>query len=139
MPRSCLALAAALCVMPGCAAPAPGRRAAAPEAVLVLSSSLAGAALDLTLVEGVLRHLGKDYLVEVRGAPPDSATTGRVLGLVRARDIEGSFESAGGVLCNERGVRIVFDPPLDLPGGRLEVGLLTRVQPKATSGDGGGE
>jgi hypothetical protein len=108
-----------------------------PDATVVVSSGSAASALGLTLVEGTLRHRGKVYLLTLRGAQPLTASTGKVYGLGQPRDIEGSYKLADGGLRNDRGVTIVFDPPLDLPGGHLEVDLSSRVYPKASTGQRG--
>ncbi len=108
-----------------------------PDATITVSSSTMGSTLGLTLVEGVMRYRGKVYLLALRGAQPSVDTTGKVYGLGQARDIEGSYKSADGGLRSQRGVRIVFDPPLDVPGGQLEIDLSSRVYPKASTGQRG--
>lgn len=108
-----------------------------PDAMINVSSSTAGSALGLTLVEGVLRHRGKVYLLTLRGAQPTGDSTGKVYGLGQARDIEGSYKPAEGGLRNERGVTIVFDPPLELSSGQLQVDISSRVYPKASTGQRG--
>ena len=108
-----------------------------PDATITVSSSTAASALGLTLVEGVLRHRDKVYLLTMRGVQPAGNSTGKVYGLGQARDIEGSYKPAEGGLRNERGVTIVFDPPLDLSGGKLQVDLNSRVYPKASTGQRG--
>lgn len=108
-----------------------------PDATIAVSSSRAASALGFTLVEGVLRHRDKVYRLTLRGAQPTADSTGKVYGLGQARDIEGSYKLANGGLSNERGVTIVFDPPLDLPGGQLQVDLSSRVYPKASTGQRG--
>jgi hypothetical protein len=84
-----------------------------------------------------MRHRGKVFLLTLRGVQPAGASTGKVYNLGQARNIEGSYRPAGGELRNDRGVAIVFDPPLDLPGGRLLIELNTRVHPKASTGQRG--
>ncbi len=108
-----------------------------PDATISVSSSAATSALGLALVEGVLRHRDKVYLLTLRGAQPSIGSTGKVYGLGQPRDIEGSYKPADGGLRNDRGVTIVFDPPLDLPGGQLQVDLSSRVYPKASTGQRG--
>lgn len=108
-----------------------------PDATIAVSSSTAGSALGFTLVEGVLRHRDKVYRLALRGAQPTADSTGKVYGLGQARDIEGAYKPAEGGLRNARGVTIVFDPPLDLPGGQLQVDLSSRVYPKASTGQRG--
>jgi len=108
-----------------------------PDATIAVSSSTAGSALGLTLVEGVLRQRDKVYRLTLRGAQPTADSTGKVYGLGQARDIEGEYKPAEAGLRNARGVTIVFDPPLDLPGGRLQVDLSSRVYPKASTGQRG--
>ena len=108
-----------------------------PDAMITVSSSTAGSALGFTLIEGVLRHRDKVYRLTLRGAQPTAGSTGKVYGLGQARDLEGSYRPADGGLRNDRGVTIVFDPPLDLSGGPLQVDLSSRVYPKASTGQRG--
>jgi hypothetical protein len=108
-----------------------------PDATLVVSSGSTASALGLTLVEGTLRHRGKVYLVTLRGAEPSAASTGKVYGLAQPRDIAGAYRPADGGLRNDRGVTIVFEPPLDLPGGQLQIDIASRVYPKASTGQRG--
>jgi len=84
-----------------------------------------------------LRHRAKLYLLTLRGAEPTAGSTGKVYGLRQARDIEGSYKPTDGGLRNDRGVTIVFEPPLDLPGEQLQVDLSSRVYPKASTGQRG--
>ena len=109
----------------------------APDATIVVSSGSVASVLGLTLIEGNLRHRDKAYRVTLRGAGPSTASTGKVYGLGQPRDIEGSYEPADGGLRNDRGVSIVFDPPLDLPGGQLQLDLSGRLYPKASTGQRG--
>lgn len=107
------------------------------DATITVSSSAAASALGLTLVEGVLRQRDKVYLLTLRGVQPTAGSTGKVYGLVQPRDIAGSYRPADGELRNDRGVRIVFEPPLDLQGGQLQIDLNSRVYPKASTGQRG--
>jgi len=109
----------------------------AADATIAVSSSTAASALGFTLVEGVLRHRDKVYRLTLRGAQPTAGSTGKVYGLVQTRDVEGSYTLANGRLSNDRGVSIVFDPPLDLSGGQLQVDISSRVYPKASAGQRG--
>jgi len=126
-------LVAALLVLPASHA----AESRTPDATIKVSSSTMGSTLGLTLVEGVMRYRGKVYLLTLRGAQPSIGSTGKVYGLGQPRDIEGAYEPADGGLRSQRGVRIVFDPPLDLPGGQLQVDLSSRVYPKASTGQRG--
>jgi hypothetical protein len=108
-----------------------------PDATIRVSSSTAASALGFTLVEGVLRHRDKAYLLTLRGAQPTAGSTGKVYGLAQARNIEGVYKPTSGGLRNERGVTITFDPPLDLPSGQLQVDISSRVYPKASTGQRG--
>jgi hypothetical protein len=108
-----------------------------PDATINVSSSTAASALGFTLVEGVLRHRDKIYRLTLRGAQPTAGSTGKVYGLGQARDIEGSYKPDNGGLRNDRGVTIGFDPPLELPGGQLQVEISSRVYPKASAGQRG--
>ncbi len=109
----------------------------APDATILVSSSAASSALGLTLVEATLRYRDKVYLLTLRGAHPAGDTTGKVYGLGQPRNIEGVYTAADGGVRNERGVTIVFVPPLDLSGGRLQIDLSSRVYPKASTGQRG--
>ncbi len=110
---------------------------AAPDATILVSSSTASSVLGLALVEGTLRYRDKVYLLTLRGAQPAGGTTGKVYGLRQPRDIEGAYTAADGGLRNERGVSIVFVPPLDVSSGRLQIDLSSRVYPKASTGQRG--
>ena len=114
-----------------------GEEARTPDATIVVSTSPAASVLGLTLVEGTLRLRGKVYLVTLRGVQPSIGSTAKVYGLGQPRDIEGSYTPSAGGLRNDRGVTIVFDPPLDLPGGHLQIDLSSRVYPKASTGQRG--
>jgi hypothetical protein len=114
-----------------------GEVARKPDATLTVSASTATSGLGLTLVEGVLRHRDKVYLLTLRGAPPAARLTGQVYGLRQPRDIEGDYTRGPEGLRNERGVTLVFDPPLALQGGRLQVDLSARIYPKASTGQRG--
>ncbi len=107
-----------------------------PDASIVVSSPVASA-LGVTAVNGTLHSRNRVYLLTLRGARPAGAATGKVYNLGPERNIEGSYKPSGGELRNDRGVAIVFDPPLDLPGGRLLIELNTRVHPKASTGQRG--
>jgi hypothetical protein len=113
------------------------KEARTPDATIVVSSSEAASALGLTLVEGVLRHRDKVYRLTLRGAQSTAGSTGKVYGLVQARDIEGAYKSVEDGLRNDRGVTIVFDPPLPLSGEQLQVDISSRVHPKASTGQRG--
>ena len=108
-----------------------------PDATIVVSSSPAASVLGLTLVEGTLRRRDKVYLLTLRGTQPSTGSTGKVYGLGQPRDIEGAYKPADGGLRNDRGVTIVFDPPLDLSNGQLRIDLSSRVYPKASTGQRG--
>ena len=107
-----------------------------PDASIVVSST-AASALGTTLVQATLHHRNESYLLTLRGVRPGGASTGKVYNLGQARNIEGSYRPAGGELRNDRGVAIVFDPPLDLSGERLQIDLNSRVHPKASTGQRG--
>jgi hypothetical protein len=108
-----------------------------PDATIAVSRSTAGAALGLSLVEGVLRHRDKAYRLTLRGAQSTAGSTGKVYGLVEARDIEGLYKPVKDGLRSDRGVTIVFDPPLDLLSEQLQVDINSRVHPKASTGQRG--
>ena len=113
------------------------QEARTPAASIVVSSSTAASALGTTLVQGTLHHRNESYLLTLRGVRPGGASTGKVYNLGQAHNIEGSYRPAGGELRNDRGVAIVFDPPLDLSGERLQIDLNSRVHPKASTGQRG--
>jgi len=108
-----------------------------PAATIVVSSSTAASAIGLTLVEGVLHYRDKVYQVTLRGAQPTAGSTGKVYDLVQARNIEGSYKPVAGGLRNDRGVTIIFEPPIDLSGGQLQIDLSGRRYPKASTGQRG--
>ena len=108
-----------------------------PDATISVSSSTAASALGLTLLEGVLRHRDKAYRLTLHGALPTAGSTGKVYGLVQARDVEGSYKLDNGRLSNDRGVTVVFDPPLDLSSGQLQIDISSRVSPKGSAGQRG--
>lgn len=113
------------------------QEARAPDATIVVSSSTAASAFGLTLVEGTMRHRGKVFLLTLRGVQPAGASTGKVYNLGQARNVEGFYKSTAGGLRNDRGVTIIFDPPLALEGGQLQIDLSSRVRPKASTGQRG--
>ena len=81
-------LITALLIRPQVGATAEART---PDATITVSSTAAASALGFTLVEGVLRHRDKVYLLTLRGAQPTAASTGKVYGLGQTRDIEGRY------------------------------------------------
>jgi hypothetical protein len=132
-----LALAGLVAVLALVAPVSWGEEVRRPDATLTVSASTATSALGFTMVEGVLRYRDKVYLLTLRGAQPSASSTAKVYGLGQPRDIEGDYKPAPGGVRNERGVTLVFDPPLDLEGGRLQVDLSSRVYPKASTGQRG--
>ena len=80
---------------------------------------------------------GHDYLLTLRGVEESARTVGSVRGLLRPRDIEGTFEPSDEGLRNASGVTIRFDPPLVLRAGGLEIELSSRRNPKPSSGQPG--
>jgi hypothetical protein len=108
-----------------------------PDATIVVSSSEVASALGFTPVEGMLHHRDKVYRLTLRGAQSTAGSTGKVYGLVQARDIEGSYKTVEDGLRSDRGVTIVFDPPLALLGEQLQVDISSRVHPKASTGQRG--
>ncbi len=108
-----------------------------PDATIVVSTSPAASGLGFTLVEGILRVRDKVYLLTLRGVQPSIGSTAKVYGLGQPRDIEGTYTPAAGGLHNDRGVSIVFEPPLDLLHGNLRIEISSRVYPKASTGQRG--
>jgi hypothetical protein len=108
-----------------------------PDATIVVSMSTAASALGMTLVEGTLRHRHEVYRLTLRGIQFTAGSKGNVYNLGPVRNIEGSYKPTDGGLRNDRGVTIVFDPPLDLSGGQLQIDLSSRVHPKASTGQRG--
>ncbi len=132
---ACVALAATATFI----APPPdaAQEARTPDASIVVSSSGTESVLGSTPVQGTLHHRDKVYLLTLRGAQPAGASNAKVYNLREARNIGGAYRPIGGELRNDRGVAIVFDPPLSLPGGRLQIELNSRVHPKASTGQRG--
>ncbi len=108
-----------------------------PDATIVVSRSTGASALGATLVEGRLHYRDKVYLLTLRGVQATAGSMGKVYNLGQARDIEGFYKPADRGLRNDRDVTISFDPPLDLPGGQLQIDISTRVRPKASTGQRG--
>jgi len=107
----------------------------APVASITVTSATAGSSLGGQLVEGVMRFRDRDYLLTLHGVARSVTTRGSVVGLKRARDIEGVFHPVGEGLANKSGVTVRFDPPLSLEGDRLEIELLGGMQPKVSRGN----
>lgn len=106
-------------------------------ATIKISSAPSGGSLSGQLVQGVMSWRGHDYLLKLRGVAGPATTVGSVRGLVRPRDIEGVFEPSDGGLRNSSGVTVVFDPPLSLEAGRLNIDVLSAMQPKVSRGQPG--
>lgn len=85
----------------------------------------------------MLRYRDKVYQLTLRGAQPTAGSTGNVYDLGQVRNIEGIYRPTDRGLRNDRGVTIVFAPPLDLSGGQLQVDLSGRRYPKASTGQRG--
>ena len=81
---------------------------------------------------------GQKYLLTLHGISGSAASVGLVFGLRRARDIVGPYTPTTDGLRNLSGVTIRFDPPLEIPGGTLQIELVSRIYPKASTGQGGG-
>jgi len=88
-----------------------------------------------TEVRPALLETDRDYLLTLHGVARSVTTRGSVVGLKRARDIEGVFHPVGEGLANKSGVTVRFDPPLSLEAGRLEIELLGGMQPKVSRGN----
>jgi hypothetical protein len=112
----------------------PGRAEEDVVATIEVSSATAGSSLSGRLVQGRMRFRDADYLLTLRGLAQSASSTGRVWGLVRARDIEGHFQPSDRGLRNSAGVTIRFDPPLALEKDRLEIELSNRRTPKISGG-----
>jgi hypothetical protein len=117
--------------------PAGARSEDAPAATITVTSATAGSSLEGHLVEGVMRFHDREILLTLHGVATSVSTRGSVTGLLRARDIEGVFRPAGGVLKNASGVTIRFDPPLSLEANRLEIEISGGMQPKVSRGEPG--
>ena len=113
---------------------APARAEEAVVATIKVSSATAGSSLSGRLVEGRMHFRDADYLLALRGLAQSANSTGTVLGLVRARDIEGHYQASDQGFQNSAGVRIRFDPPLVLDKDKLEIELLNRKTPKISGG-----
>ena len=114
-----------------------GEQARTPEATIVVSSSPVASALGFTSVEGTLRYRDKVYQLTLRGAQPATGSTGKVYDLGPVRSIEGYYTPRDDGLRNDRGVTIVFEPPLDLQSGQLQIDLSSRRYPKGSTGQRG--
>jgi hypothetical protein len=108
--------------------------ACADDAKIVVSSATAGSSLGGRLIEGVMTFHGRDYLLTLRGIAESVTTVGAVGGLLRTRDIEGTFEPSVQGLRNSSGVTIRFEPPLSLVAGRLEIEVSRRMSSPKVSG-----
>ena len=106
-------------------------------ATIKVSSAPAGGSLSGQLVRGVMSWRGHDYLLTLRGVAVPVTSVGSVRGLVRPRDIEGVFKPSQDGMRNTSNVTIVFDPPLSLEAGRLEINVLSALQPKVSTGTPG--
>lgn len=107
----------------------------APVATIKLSSATAGSSLG-SLVEGVMTFRGYDYLLTLRGVEQSAKSVGSVHGLVRSRDISGTYKpSDDGGLHNAAGVTIHFDPPIVVGAHGLEIELMSRRSPKVSTGN----
>jgi len=111
-----------------------GSKDPAPVATIKVTSATAGSSLG-RLVEGLMTFRDADYLLILRGVAEATNSMGSVYGLVRARDIEGLYESSDQGFRNSHGVTIHFDPPLTLTGGsKLQIELSNRKTPKNSQG-----
>jgi len=108
-----------------------------PVAKITVSSAPAGSNLGGRLVEGEMSFRSQDYLLTLRGVAQSVNTVGSVYGLLRPRDIEGTFQSSDRGLRNASGVTIRFEPPLPLEAGRLEIELSRQISPKSSGGQPG--
>ena len=116
---------------------APARADEEPVARITVSSATSGSSLGGRLVEGVMSYRGQDHLLTLRGVAKSVGTVGSVRGLLRPRDIEGTFRPSDGSLRNASGVTIRFDPPLSLEAGTLEIELSRQISPKSSGGQTG--
>jgi hypothetical protein len=108
-----------------------------PAATIKVSAAPAGGSLGGQLVRGVMSWRGRDYLLTLKGVEVPVTSVGSIRGLVRPRDIEGVFKPSEDGLRNTSDVTVVFDPPLSLEAGRLEISVLSAVQPKVSTGTPG--
>jgi hypothetical protein len=113
---------------------APAHADDASVATIAVSPATSGSSVGGSLVEGVMRFRGREYLLTLRGIAEPAKTVGSVRELLRPREIEGVFEPTDQGLRNTSGVTIRFDPPLSLATGRLEIELLHRRYPKVSGG-----
>jgi hypothetical protein len=113
----------------------------APVATMRVSGGAAGGAIGMSLVEGIVSFRDSRYRVTFRGVESSSSSTGEIYNLAYARDLEGTYTGAqGGRVRNERGVEIVFDPPLRTPDGSFQIRFDGRITPKDNvSGSRSGE
>lgn len=108
----------------------------APVATIKISTATAGSSLGGRLVEGVMSYRGYDYLLTLRGVEQSARSVGSVHGLVKSRDIAGTYKpSDDGGLHNAAGVTILFDPPIVVEANGLEIELMLRRNPKVSTGN----
>jgi hypothetical protein len=105
----------------------------APAATIRVASATSGSSLG-GLVQGVMTFQGHDYILILRGVAGAVKSMGSVTGIVRARDIEGIYQSSGDALRSDSGVAIRFEPPLPLGEHPLEIEIQNRVSPKVSGG-----
>lgn len=106
----------------------------APVATIKISSATSGSSLAGRHVEGLMRYRGNDYLLTLHGVERSAPSVGSVRGLVRSRDIAGTYQASDQGLRNASGVTIVFDPPLVVGERGLEIELTSRRTPKVSTG-----
>jgi hypothetical protein len=125
-------VALAVCVSAGCGRPLSRlAETTEPVATIVVSGGSAGEALGMSLVEGVVSFRDARYRVTFRGVESSSSSTGGIYNMAYVRDLEGTYAgSQGGRVRNERGIEIVFTPPLPAPDGTFQIRFDGRITPK---------
>ena len=114
---------------------APAQAGDDPVATIEISSAISGSTRGNPLVEGVMKFRGEEYLLTLRGT--DRLTAGKVsvYDLLRPQDISGTFKpSAERELRNASGVRLRFDPPIDVADDGIQIELSNRRTPKISQG-----
>jgi hypothetical protein len=107
-----------------------------PVASIEISSAISRSSLGNSLVEGVMRFRGEEYLLTLRGVEGLDVGRAAVYDLLRAQDISGTYKASGveRELRNLSGVRLRIDTPVDLKSKEIEIELSNRRTPKISQG-----
>jgi hypothetical protein len=133
--------ALAIAVSGGCQSLTKLAETTEPVATMTVSGGAAGGAIGMGLVEGIVNFRDARYRVTFRGVDSSSSSTGEIYNMAYASDLEGTYTGApSGRVRNERGVEIVFAPPLRATDGSFQIRFDARITPKDNvSGSRSGE